>query len=135
MTTFSMIDIDTWSPTMQLSVYGGGFLVCFACMLGRFYICKKYLGRMLEAFGRSPEARMWNAILNRGLLERVFLVTMLGNLFMLSRIHIRQGNVSAQDIQDLPRELKRVFLIDGILMVGAANPVILGFLVDLRTGA
>lgn len=135
MTFFSMTDMDTWPLTVAANVFGGGFLVAIACLAGRVYICKKYLGRMLKAFERSAEAKMWEATLNRGMFARVLLVSMLANLILLSGRYIKRGDVSAQDVQDLPRDLKRVFLIDGILMLASASIfIVLGILVDLRGG-
>ncbi|MGE8409473.1 MAG: hypothetical protein ACN6QH_20825 [Pseudomonas sp.] len=135
MTVISMIDIDTWPLTVVANVFGGGFLVACLCLLGNIYISQKYLERMLKAFERSPEAKMWAAAYNRGLFGKILLVGLLANLILLSERYIKSGDVSAQDIQDLPRDLKRIFLIDGILMcVSPTIIIVLGVLVDLRSG-
>lgn len=135
MMLFSMIDIDTWPIKVTASVLGGGFLAALSCMVGRVYISRKYLGRLLEAFSRSPEAKFWERILDRGLLGRVLLVSILAHLVVLSRRYIRTGEVSAQDILELPRELKRVLLIDGILMcVSCTIFAVICVLIELRSG-
>lgn len=131
-----MIDIDTWPLKIEAIVFVGGFLVALGCLLGRLYIGLKYLERMLKAFGRSIEVRMWEARYSRGLFERVLLVAILANLLFFSDFHIKRGDVSAQDIQDFPRDLKRILVIDTILLWSSAIIfIVLGVLVDLRSGA
>lgn len=135
MITISMIDIDTWPIKVAANFFGGGFLVALGCLLGQVYISQKYLGQMLKAFERSLEAKMWAAILNQGVFGRLLLVSILASFIVLSKFYIKRGEVSAQDINDLPRDLKRIFLIDGILMwVSATVLIVMIVLVNLRSG-
>lgn len=90
---------------------------------------------MLKAFERSREAKMWAAILNQGVFGRLLLVSILASFIVLSKFYTKRGEVSAQDINDLPRDLKRIFLIDGILMwVSATVLIVMIVLVNLRSG-
>lgn len=136
MTNISMTDIDTWPLDMAVNVFGGGFLVAWGCLLWRFYIGRKYLGRVIEAFGRSPEVREWEARYGRGLFNRYILFSILAGFVIFPRIYIKRGVVSARDIQDFPRDLKRVLMVDIVLLcVSSIILIVLGVLVDLRSGA
>lgn len=131
-----MIDIDTWPIKVSAGVLAGGFLTALSCLLGRIYISRKYLDRLLVAFARSPEAKMWERVLNQGVLGKMLLVSILAHLVVLSRRYIRTGEVSAQDILELPRELRRVLLVDGILMcVSCAIFAVICILMELRSGS
>lgn len=131
MTLISMTDVDTWPAKLAVYVYGRGFLIISGCLLARVYISRKFLGEILRAFRRSPEAEMWESILDRGVFGRVLLMSMLANLMLLSRRHIRRGEVSAQDVREFPDELKKVLWIDGILM-GFAAAIFIGLCVLLE---
>lgn len=135
MTPISMIDIDTWPIKVTAIVLGGAFLLTWSCLLGGIYISRKYLGRLLEAFSRSPEARVCGARYNQGMLNRLLLVSILGQLLLFSKIYIKRGEVSAQDVREFPGELKRILLIDGILMcTSVVSFALVCILVEIRSG-
>lgn len=135
MKNISMIDIDTWPLNVAVNVFGGGFLVVWGCLIWSFYISRKYFRRVLEAFGRSPEIREWEARYSRGLFNRSLLFSILANVVIFPRIYIKRGMVSAQDIQEFPRDLKLILIIDSVLLwTSAIIIVVLGALVDLRSG-
>ncbi len=79
---------------------------------------------------------MWERVLNQGVLGKMLLVSILAHLVVLSRRYIRTGEVSAQDILELPRDLKRVLLVDGILMcVSCTIFAVICVLMELRSGS
>lgn len=136
MTPFSMIDIDTWPIKVTATVLGGAFLAAWSFLLGSIYITRKYLGRLLGAFSKSPEVGEWGARYSRGLVNRLALMAILADFVLFSRFYIKKGEVFAQDIQKLPYELKCILLIYSVLMCSSgAILATICVLVAIRSGA
>lgn len=132
----SMVDIDTWPIKVTATVLGGAFLIAGSCLLGNIYISRKYLGRLLESLSRSPGVRVWGRRYNSGVLNRLLLVSILGQLILFSKFHIKRGEVSAQDVQEFPRDLKCILLIDSVLMwTSVVLFSVLCVLVEIRSSA
>ncbi|MDR0278080.1 MAG: hypothetical protein LBJ37_09355 [Paucimonas sp.] len=132
---FSMIDMDTWPIKVAANVLGGLFLILIGCLLGHIYISRKYLGQLMAALSRSLEAEWWERRMNQGVLNKMLLFSILAQLVCMPGRHIREGDVSLQDIQEFPSDLKRVILIDRILTwVSVVALVVMCVLVEFRSG-
>jgi Gpi18-like mannosyltransferase len=130
-----MIDMDTWPIKVAANVLGGLFLILIGCLLGHIYISRKYLGQLMAALSRSLEAEWWERRMNQGVLNKMLLFSILAQLVCMPGRHIREGDVSLQDIQEFPSDLKRVILIDRILTwVSVVALVVMCVLVEFRSG-
>lgn len=85
-----------------------------------FYLSRRYLDAMIEALPNSRYLYLWAPFLRRpGWFERFWLMNSIAAMVVWAPIHIRAGDIDPVDIQNFPACLKRLVLIDTVLLYGA----------------
>lgn len=116
MTTFSVIDIDTWGSGERLILASGWIVFMLLHISLTTYIYKTHLSKMIDAFDNSPAIKLMNqSLLNRGPIARSLLISFISGAITYAPVLAAQGHISIDDVEKIPRHLKRLLSIDGIL--------------------
>ncbi|MCU1723164.1 hypothetical protein [Pseudomonas sp. 5P_5.1_Bac1] len=107
MTTFSVIDIDSWPIEWRVFLCSGWVALIILNYGFRTYIYNIHLPEMIQAFSRSPYISKTASMLEKqGPIARRTLIDFIFGAIKYAPKMIRLGYVSAQDIYDLPLYLK-----------------------------
>ncbi|WP_218161397.1 hypothetical protein, partial [Pseudomonas citronellolis] len=87
------------------------------------YTTHRHYERILAAFPNSPGVNNYNRIwAGSSFRSRCMQVaSTAGFMFLLTRINIRRGHLSPEDLRNFPPDIRRLMLISGsLLLVGSA---------------
>lgn len=89
---------------------------------------------MMDSLKSSRFISLWGEGLQRqGWLGRIVVLTQVASIVLMSRIHIRYGEVNEADIKNFPRSLKRLLKIyAGMLVVALLWGAIAFVMLDSR---
>lgn len=116
MTTFSVIDINTWTSGWRLLFFAGAAVPALMGISLTIYIYKKHLPEILECFGSSPAIQTAAALARRqGPCAKGFFISYVYGSIKNPKKLIERGWVSAHDIQNFPNNIKTLLRIDHAL--------------------
>ncbi|MFJ4375211.1 hypothetical protein ACIP1T_21735 [Pseudomonas japonica] len=116
MTTFSMIDINTWSTGERLIFSSGWIVLGLLDFALTIYIYKKHLPDMIAAFDNSPLIKsLTDNLENQGLIARSLSISFISGAITYAPSLVEQGHVSASDVARIPVHVRRLLSTSSML--------------------
>jgi len=116
MTTFSVIDIDTWSSGERLIFSSGWMVFALLEFALTVYIYKRHLPDMIDAFDNSPLIKsLTDNLRNQGPLTRSLSIGFISGAITYAPSLVEQGHVSASDVARIPMHVRRLLSTSSIL--------------------
>lgn len=129
-----MTSIDTWPFWIAIFVAGGPILLSFVSIMLSLYLSHRYKNAMIEALRNSRYIYILESSLrNQSWYGDVMMIAKIAGMVIWSKAYIRIGDVSPVDIENFPAHLKRLLLINLVMVFGALTwMVVVALLLKFR---
>lgn len=115
-----MMGENFWSSWSAFWLVGSTFILAILSLGFTFYLSRRYLDAVIKALPNSRYLYLWGPGLRRtGWFGRYWLMNSIAAMVVWAPIHIRSGEIDPVDVQNFPAHLKRLVLIDTVLLYGA----------------
>ncbi|MCP1640844.1 hypothetical protein J2T41_000438 [Pseudomonas citronellolis] len=118
-----MIDFYSWHPYLRIACLLSPFVILLSGAAVLAYTTHRHYERILTAFPNNPGVNNYNRIwAGSSFRSRCMQVaSTAGFMFLLTRINIRRGHLSPEDLRNFPPDIRRLMLISGsLLLAGSA---------------
>ncbi|WP_152989196.1 hypothetical protein [Pseudomonas citronellolis] len=118
-----MIDFYSWHPYLRIACLLSPFVILLSGAAVLAYTTHRHYERILAAFPNSPGVNNYNRIwAGSSFRSRCMqIASTAGFMFLLTRINIRRGHLSPEDLCNFPPDIRRLMLISGsLLLAGSA---------------
>ena len=114
---------DSWPLDVQIACLLSPFVILLSGAAVLAYTTHRHYERILAAFPNSPGVNNYNRIwAGSSFRSRCMQVSSTaGFVLLLTKINIRRGHLSPEDLSNFPPDIRRLMLISGsLLLVGSA---------------